>query len=207
MRARSGPDRVDALPACAREGAGERDEWSDPEILARLKQARQRAAARRRAKGLAKEEQQSRDKVLGASTRPQHGGRRLSHAPATRRPLALADAPKSSGKGDLCFVEGGVQGGVQDDIPAAQDDIPAALPPAAHSSWKRWSLFNVTRDAGACLVARDLFSSPLPRCLSHADCLSQVPRSHPLHCAAVCIRPQDMHSAPRPLGGTRPLGL
>ena len=178
------PNAVYGMPSCGREGTGERDEWNDPEIQARFKQARERAAARRRKKALEKEHQQSRDKVPDASRRPQHGGRRLAHAlahaPAARRRLALSDTPKSSGKGDLCFVEGGVQGGAEGDMPAPLPaPLSAPLPAGASGSWQRWSLFNVTRDAAACLVARELFSSPLPRCLSHADCLSQVPLSHP----------------------------
>jgi hypothetical protein len=142
----------------------------------RFKEARDRAAERRRKRALEKKQQQSGDMIDGAAG-PVHGGTDWHRGTSSRLLLAHAHTSGASGQGDLCFVEGGIEDGKQAATPVAE----AAAEPAL-ASWQRWSLFNATRDGGACLVARSLFSTHLHRCLSHSDCLAQVsPPTHAQH--------------------------
>jgi hypothetical protein len=141
----------------------------------RFKEARDRAAERRRKRALENKQQQSGDMMEGGAGLV-HGG--TGSAGGTSSSLLLADTHTSgaSGQGDLCFVEGGIEDGKQAPTPAAEAGAEDGAP---HASWQRWSLLNATRDGGACLVARSLFATHLHRCLSHSDCLAQV--SPPIH--------------------------
>jgi len=141
-----------------REGFGEREEWNDPEVQARFRAARERAAARRKRRRAAQEKDAAMAQAGGT------GARRLAGVEHVHGGGAATDESARESKGQLCFVEGAV------------DDGGGAI-----------SLFNVSRDAGACLNARRVFVGQRARCSAHLDCIRQAGRE------TMCI-----HAAPGP---------
>lgn len=144
-----------------REGLGEREEWSDPEVQGRFRAARERAAARRRARS----QKKTMDAASGGAAGKGYTRRSLLAAdgePESRR--AAPESPGGEAEGQLCFVEGALDvGGVT------------------------LSVLNMSRDAGACLSARNVVVGMRARCSAHLDCLRQAGPD------TMCI-----HAAPEP---------
>jgi hypothetical protein len=167
----------------------------------RFREARDGAAERRRKRAFEKKQQQSGDMMEGAAGLV-HGGTGSAGGTSSRLLLADTHTSGASGQGDLCFVEGGIEDGKQAPTPSAEAGAEAAAP---HASWQRWSLLNATRDGGACLVARSLFSKHLHRCLSHSDCLAQV--SPPTHTQQKALQEGDAGASGRASTGLACRGL